>query len=42
MVGTPLADGIGMRALFGAGGLLIVLVTAVLLVSPLWARTPVD
>ncbi|HAX81075.1 MAG TPA: hypothetical protein DCY40_00710 [Actinobacteria bacterium] len=42
MVGTPLADRIGLRALFGAGGLLIVGVTAVLLVSPLWARTEAD
>jgi hypothetical protein len=42
MVGTPLADAIGLRALFGAGGLLIVVVTAVLLMSPLWARTAAD
>ena len=36
MVGTPIADAIGLRALFGAGGLLIVAVTAVLLIGPLW------
>ncbi len=36
MLGTPLADTIGLRALFGAGGLMIVVVTAVLLMSPLW------
>lgn len=42
MIGTPMADRIGLRALFGAGGLLIVGVTAVLLMSPLWARTAAD
>ncbi len=42
MVGTPLADAIGLRALFGAGGLMIVLVTALLLVSPLWQQTAAD
>jgi MFS family permease len=36
MIGTPIADAIGLRALFGAGGLMIVGVTAVLLFSPLW------
>ena len=42
MIGTPIADAIGLRALFGAGGLMIVGVTAVLLFSPLWRGQTAD